>query len=68
MNLANAIYSLLKGAQYRGNVDDSTREQFDAIEWCDERPKPKWEAVEAYMAEARKRDLAAQQLKEDARE
>ena len=49
MTLANAIYNLLKGAQYRGNVDDSTFEQYEAIEWCDERPKPSWADCVAMM-------------------
>ena len=43
MILAEAIYQLLPYAQYRGNVDDGTKEQFDAIEWNDERKKPTWE-------------------------
>jgi hypothetical protein len=50
MRLASAIYALVKGAAYRGNVDDSTRAQFDAIEWLDPRPKPTWDEVAAAMA------------------
>jgi hypothetical protein len=50
MNLANAIYNLLPGAAYRGLVDDSTEAQFDAVEWCDERPKPTWADCVAMMA------------------
>jgi len=50
MTLAEAVYNLLPGAAYRGFVDDNSRESFEKIEWNDERPKPKWEDVEAHMA------------------
>jgi hypothetical protein len=42
MNLAEAIDVLLPRAQHRGMIDDSTEAQYDALEWCDERPKPSW--------------------------
>ncbi len=50
MTLAEAICSLIPGAQYRGNVDDSTETQYATIEWCDERPKPSWADCVAMMA------------------
>lgn len=52
MRLAEAIIQVVGGAapSYRGIVDDSTREQFDAIEWLDERSKPTWDEVAAMMA------------------
>lgn len=49
MTIAKSINQLVPMAQYRGMVDDNTKEQFDSIEWCDARPKPSWENIQATM-------------------
>jgi len=49
MNLNDAIQRLVPRVQHRGMIDDNTKEQFDALEWCDERSKPSWEDVQTTM-------------------
>lgn len=47
MDIRLAIHILLPEAQYGGCFDENSREEFDALRWEDERPKPTWDAVVA---------------------
>ena len=61
MLLGEAINILCPLAEYRGLIDDSTQRQFDAIEWCDKRPKPTWAEIEAAMATIEAEEAATAQ-------
>jgi hypothetical protein len=44
MDIALAIEHMLYGAKYSGSVTANTQEQYDELDWQDERiQKPKWE-------------------------
>lgn len=47
MDIALAIENLLLAAKYGGSTTSNTKEQFDALRWEDERPKPTWSEVVA---------------------
>lgn len=45
MDIALSLDFLVPGAQYGGTLGGNTREEYDALEWEDEREKPPWEKV-----------------------
>jgi hypothetical protein len=47
MDLALAIEAIYPAAEYFGVTNENTKEQFDALDWRDERTKPTWKAIEA---------------------
>lgn len=46
-DLALAIDALVPAAQYGGSTTANDRASYDALRWEDERPRPKWEDLEA---------------------
>jgi len=63
MDLALAIEKIYLDAQYFGSTAENTKEQFDNLNWQDERQKPTWkqiqdawvayEAAQEFQAEAK---------------
>lgn len=60
MDIAIAIDALVPGAQYFGTLTGGTLDEFDALDWLDERQKPTWPALQTASLEATKRKLKAQ--------
>ena len=46
MDLALAIEKIYLDAQYFGSTAENTKEQFDNLNWQDERPKPTWKQIQ----------------------
>jgi hypothetical protein len=63
-DLALALHLLVPIPQYFGSLTDNTKEQFDALDWRDKRPKPKYEDVlkvdTAKLPKQQLRELAAE--------
>lgn len=57
-DVALVLDRLCPGAAYEGSLTAGTREAFEAIRWSDQRPKPKWEEVEAVVLPAPERLVA----------
>lgn len=45
MDIALSLDFLVPCAKYGGSIGGNTREEYDALEWEDEREKPPWEKV-----------------------
>lgn len=52
MDVALAIDLIYKNAIWFNCVTGNTREEFDALRWEDDRPKPTWEELESAWAAA----------------
>jgi len=46
MDLALAIEKIYLNAQYFGLTDENSKEQFDNLNWQDERSKPTWKEIQ----------------------
>ena len=46
-DVALAIEALVPAAKYGGTVTNNTADEFDALSWEDQRPKPTWKQVQA---------------------
>ncbi len=46
MDLALAIEKIYLDAQYFGSTAENTKDEFDNLNWQDERPKPTWNQIQ----------------------
>ncbi len=63
MDVALALDELVPAACRGGSLTDNTREQYDALRWEDDRPKPTWEQLVAAW-EARQPEIEREDFKE----
>lgn len=52
MDVALNLYILMGPAEYYGSLTENTKEQYDAVDWQDSRPKPTWLELESVETEA----------------
>jgi hypothetical protein len=63
MDVALALEALVPAACRGGSLTDNTREQYDALRWEDERPKPTWAELESAWV-VQQPELAREDFKE----